>query len=79
MNLECPSCGGECKITKTKEHIHLGGTDYYYNVQCEECGWCSTFSNTNMEVVSGTVLDQDYDFIAGTGSATLDTYYGEIE
>ena len=78
-SLECPLCKGEIKITKTKEHIHMGGVDYYYQVQCEECGWCSTFTKSNIEVSSGTILDQEYNLIAGTGSATLETHYGEIE
>jgi len=75
--MDCPVCGGETERVKTKEHIHLGSTDYYYTIKCVECNWCISVMNSDVRIDDYTIIDQEYDFLAGTGSTCLETSYLE--
>jgi len=76
--MECPICNGEMRKIKTKEHIHLGQVDYYYTFKCIECGFIISTMNSEPIVDSYTIIDQEYDYLAGTGSACLCTNYDNM-
>ena len=76
----CPNCGGELSVMGKKEHYHTGGHDTYTTYLCHECGYTITVMNGKPSYwVSGTVIDQDYDLIAQTGSSTISTEYNWSE